>query len=263
MKKPIEVFLRHCYYSKLQELPDRTRPDWFNKIKVFENFKNTLDPDLVNYTIIYDEFYGSVDKSFLAQEKNLEIIKYGSECDSFLKTIDIIQSRNFDDDQIVYLLEDDYLHRPGWCDILLEGFTINSSYVTLYDFDFFIAKGYLSEIFITQNSHWRAVPATTNTFACKYKTLMEDLETHQKYSSLHAIKEQDGFHFSKDYDKFWELQKKQRYLISSITGWSTHCDQNHLSPVINWEKIISDSYLMKNNKNSIKQLKKINSISYS
>ena len=42
MKKPIEVFIRHCYYSKLQELPDRTRPSWFNKIKVFENFKNTL-----------------------------------------------------------------------------------------------------------------------------------------------------------------------------------------------------------------------------
>ena len=44
MKKPIEVFYRHCYYSKLQELPDRTRPEWFNKIKVFENFKNKIPP---------------------------------------------------------------------------------------------------------------------------------------------------------------------------------------------------------------------------
>ena len=249
MNKPIEVFLRHCYYSKLQELPDRIRPSWFNKIKVFENFKNTLNPDLVNYTIVYDEFYDSLDKTFLSQEKNLEVIKCGNEADSFLQTLDIIQSKNFDDGQVVYLLEDDYLHRTGWCDILLEGFAINSSYVTLYDFDFFIAKGYLSEIFITSNSHWRAVPATTNTFACKYKTLLEDLEIHQKYSSSHAIKEEEGFHFSKDYDKFWELQEKKKYLISSIPGWSTHCDQNHLSPVINWEKIISDSYLIKNNKN--------------
>jgi len=257
MKKPIEVFLRHCYYSKLQELPDRTRPDWFNKIKVFENFKNTLNSELVNYTIIYDEFYGSIDKTFLAREKNVEVIKCGSETDSFLKTLDIIQSRNFDDDQILYLLEDDYLHRHGWCDIMLEGFTINSSYVTLYDFDFFIAKGYLSEIFLTPNSHWRAVPATTNTFACKYKTLLEDLEIHQKYSSSNAIKEQDGFHFSKDYDKFWELQEKQRYLISPMPGWSTHCDANHLSPVIEWNKIINDTYFIEdrksqNNKNFIK-----------
>ena len=255
MKKPIEVFLRHCYYSKLQELPDRTRPKWFNKIKVFENFKNTLNSELVNYTIIYDEFYGSIDKTFLAKEKNVEIINCGSECDSFLKTLDIIQSRNFDDEQIVYLLEDDYLHRHGWCDIMLEGFTINSSYLTLYDFDFFIAKGYFSEIFVTPNSHWRAIPATTQTFACRYKTLIEDLEIHQKYSFSNAIKKKEGFHFSKDYDKFWELQQKQRYLISPMPGWSTHCDANHLSPVINWEKIMNDTYFSQDNI-------KVNNVSY-
>ena len=113
MKKPIEVFYRHCYYSKLQELPDRTRPEWFNKIKVFENFKNTLDPDLVNYTIVYDEFYGSIDKTHLAQEKNVEVVNHGSECESFLSTLDLVQSRNFDDDQIIYFLEDDYLHQIG------------------------------------------------------------------------------------------------------------------------------------------------------
>jgi hypothetical protein len=240
--KKIEVFLRQCYYSKLQELPDRTRPDWFNKIKVFENFKNTIDSSLANYTIVYDEFYGSIDKTFLGLEKNVEIINCGSECDSFLKTLEIIQSRNFDDDQIIYFLEDDYLHKPNWCDMILEGFTLNPSYLTLYDFDYFVAKGFLSEIFMTQNSHWRVVPATTNTFACKYKTLIEDLEVHKEYSSNNAIKEEDGFHFSKDYDKFWKLQKKQKYLISPIPGWSTHCDANHLSSFVNWEKIIKQSY---------------------
>ena len=259
MKKPIEVFLRHCYYSKLQELPDRTRPQWFNKIKVFENFKNTLNSNLVNYTIVYDEFYGSIDKTFLAQEKNIEVIKCGGESDSFLQTLDIIQSKNFDDDQIIYFLEDDYLHRPGWCDIMLEGFNIGSHYVTLYDFDFFIASGYLCEIFTTPSSHWRAVPATTNTFACRYKTLLEDLKIHQKYSSSNAIKEEDGFHFSKDYDKFWELQEKKKYLISPMPGWSTHCDANHISPVIDWKKVVDETYV----KNSIKQIKSINSISYS
>jgi len=249
--KKIEIFLRHCYYSKLQELPDRKRPKWFNKIKVFENFKNTLNPDLANYTIVYDEFYGGIDKTFLSKEKNVEVIKCGSETDSFLSTLDIIQSRNFDDDTIIYFLEDDYLHRPGWCDILLQGFTIGSHYVTLYDFDFFIAKGYLCEIFITPGSHWRAVPATSNTFACKYKTLKEDLEIHKKYS-INGVKEKEGFHFSKDYDKFWELQKQQRYLISSIPGWSTHCDLNHLSPIIDWEKLMNDTYFQREkNKNFI------------
>ena len=243
MKKPIEVFIRHCYYSKLQELPDRTRPKWFNKIKVFENFKNTLNSNLVNYTIIYDEYFGSIDNTFLAQEKNVEIINCGSECDSFLKTLDVIQSRNFDDDQIVYLLEDDYLHRSGWCDIMLEGFSINASYVTLYDFEEFNNQDILCKIFSTDRCHWRSVPASTNTFACRYKTLLEDLNIHEKYSSSHAIKEKEGFYFSKDYDKFWELQKHNRYVISPIPGWSTHCDANFLSPIIDWEKIISYNLL--------------------
>jgi len=244
MKKPIEVFLRQCYYSKLQELPDRTRPDWFNKIKVFENFKNTIDTSLANYTIVYDEFYGSIDKTFLGLEKNVEVINCGSECDSFLGTLEIIQ--------IIYFLEDDYLHKPNWCDMILEGFTLNPSYLTLYDFDFFIEKGYLSEIFATKNSHWRAVPATTNTFACKYKTLIEDLEIHKKYSSDDAIKEKDGFHFSRDYEKFWELADKQKkYIISPMPGWSTHCDNNHLSPIIDWQEVINTSYFKKEKSNFI------------
>jgi hypothetical protein len=249
MKKPIEVFIRHCYYSKLQELPDRTRPSWFNKIKVFENFKNTLNPNLINYTIVYDEFYGSIDKTFLAKEKNVEIIKCGNECDSFLKTLEIIQSRNLSDDTIVYLLEDDYLHRPGWSEVMLEGFEINSHYLTLYDFDFFIAKGWLCEIFTTPSSHWRAVPATTNTFACKYKTLIEDIEIQKEYS-IYGIREMDEYSYSRDYNKFWELQKQERYLISPMPGWSTHCDENHISPIIDWKKVVNETYV-KEQKQSI------------
>lgn len=134
------------------------------------------------------------------------------------------------------------MHYPQWCEIMLEGFSINPSYLTLYDFDFFLAKGFLSEIFVTPNSHWRAVPATTQTFACTYKTLLEDLESHKKYSSSDAIKEEEGFHFSKDYDKFWELQKQKKYLISPMPGWSTHCDANHLSPVIDWESVMNETY---------------------
>jgi hypothetical protein len=124
-----------------------------------------------------------------------------------------------------------------------------SHYVTLYDFDFFIAKGYLCEIFTTPSSHWRAVPATTQTFACKYKTLIEDLEIHQNYS-INGVKEQEGFYFSKDYDKFWELQKQEKYLISPMPGWSTHCDENHISPIIDWKKVMNDKNIQNNVKSS-------------
>lgn len=251
MKKPIEVFYRQCYYSKLQELGDRIRPEWFNKVKVFENFKNTVDPSLANYTIIYDEFYGGIDTTHLALEKDVEVINCGSECDSFLRTLEIIQSRNFDDDQIIYFLEDDYLHLPGWCDIILEGLSLDTAYLTLYDFDMFIDSGYLSEIFVTESSHWRAVPSTTNTFACRYKTLLEDLEIHQKYSSTHALKKQEGYHFTEDFEKFWELGKNKKYVISPMPGWSTHCDNRHTSPLRDWREVINTSYSKKQKSNFI------------
>ena len=73
-----------------------------------------------------------------------------------------------------------------------------------------------------------------------------------------AIKEQDGFHFSKDYDKFWELQEKQRYLISPMPGWATHCDANHLSPVIDWEKVLNDTYFIEDKKEFLREINQNN-----
>jgi hypothetical protein len=119
--KKIQVFLRHCYYSKLQELPDRTRPFWFNKYKVFQNFKNTIDSKLADYHIVYDEYYGSINDTFLKEEKNVKIINCGSECESFIETLDYAVSQNYSSDTIIYFLEDDYIHRPKWCRNIIRG----------------------------------------------------------------------------------------------------------------------------------------------
>lgn len=242
MTKQIQVFIRHCYYSKLQELPDITRPSWFNKYKVFQNFKNTIDSKLADYHIVYDEYYGSINDTFLKEEKNVKIINCGSECESFIETLDYAVSQNYSPDTIIYFLEDDYTHRPEWCKILLEGFTLNSSYVTLYPCDLSKNDEIFYKFFTTENTYWRAVPATTNTFACKYSTLLEDYEIHKEYS-VNGIKEKDGFHFSKDYDKFWKLSQEQdKYVISCLPGYSIHCDANHTSPFINWKEVININY---------------------
>ena len=130
--KPIHVFLRHCYYSKLWNLSGRKKPIWFNKEKVFENFKNTIDLEIADYTIVYDEHFGSIEDTFLKDEKNVEIINCGNESFSFISTLDIVQSKKFNDDKIIYFLEDDYLHRPNWVQISLEGIK-EADYVSLCD----------------------------------------------------------------------------------------------------------------------------------
>ena len=118
----IEVFLRHCYYSNLN-YSTKNRPDWWDKEKVFQNFKNTLNPETTNYTIIYDEHYGKQEDTFLKDEE-VVTINCGKESESFCKTLNHILSQDFDDDTIIYFLEDDYVHRPGWDKILMDGFTL-------------------------------------------------------------------------------------------------------------------------------------------
>lgn len=256
--KPIHVFLRHCYYSKLQELPTRNRPVWFDKEKIFENFKNTIDSDLANYTIVYDEHFGKIEDTFLKNEKNVEIINCGKETTSFLQTLDIIQSKKFHDNKIVYLLEDDYLHRPNWCRVLVEGFNIkqfNIDYITLSDFEFLYGFEEYNKLLYTKSTHWKSSWGTTNTFAARYKTLKEDFDVHQYYSQNPCIPKLDGekmveHEFSIDFDKFANLlDKRQRLLISPIPGYATHCQYgncqygkeiaDHLSPCIRWEDYLN------------------------
>ena len=225
----IEVFLRHCYYSQIQEQPNKERPDWWNKEKIFHNFKNTLNPETTNYTIIYDEYYGKIENTFLSQEKDVHIISAGGEAKSFIMTLDYILSQNFDDDTIIYFLEDDYVHRPEWDIILQEGFTLPVSYVTLYDHKDKYTEMYadlMSKILITNHSHWKPVPSTTQTFAVKFKTLKEDKEIHQKYST--------NTEPSQDHTKFLELNQRGKHLISCLPGYSTHSVKEWISPCINW-----------------------------
>ncbi|NBV28438.1 hypothetical protein EBS02_05400 [bacterium] len=229
----IEVFLRHCYYSKIQEQPGKERPSWWNKEKVFQNFKDTLNPNTTNYTIIYDEFYGKIEDTFLSQEENVHIISAGGEAKSFLRTLEYILSKDFDDETIIYFLEDDYVHRPGWDVILQEGFKLPVSYVTLYDHKDKYTEMYadlLSKILITENSHWKPIPSTTNTFATKFKTLKEDKKIHYQYSF--------NVEPTADHQKFLDLNQKGKYLISCLPGYSTHCVNEWISPCINWSQYL-------------------------
>lgn len=229
----IHVYLRHCYYSKIQESPGKKRPFWWDKEKVFNNFKGTLNPDTTQYTIIYDEHYGKIQDTFLSSESNVHVINCGGEAKSFIKTLEYIQTQNHSDEDIIYFLEDDYIHKPGWDSILMEGFTLPASYVTLYDHKDKYGEYYSefrTKVLHTNSSHWMATPSTTNTFAVKYKTLVQDLFIHHKYST--------GVEPSADHQKFLELAQCRRILVSSIPGYSTHCQEDLLSPCINWEKYI-------------------------
>lgn len=229
--KKIEVFLRHCYTSKVN-LSGANRPKWWDKEKVYNNFVNTLNPETTNYTIVFDEFYGLQSNTFLNNKNSIKI-KAGQESLSFCKTLEHVLSKNFDDDTIIYFVEDDYVHMPGWDKILIDGFTLPAQYVTLYDHgDKYqeMYKEFMTKVLISKYTHWMPTPSTTNTFAVKFKTLKEDKDIHKHFST--------DFEPSADHAKFIELHRRGRNLISCIPGCSTHCHSEFLSPCVNWGKYL-------------------------
>jgi len=144
-----------------------------------------------------------------------------------------IQTQNHSAEDIIYFLEDDYVHRPNWDKILMEGFELGVDYVTLYDhgdkyMEFY--SEFRTKVLHSKSSHWMATPSTTNTFAVKFSTLMKDFSVHHKYST--------GVEPSADHQKFIDLSKKGRVLISSIPGYSTHCQADLLSPCIDWKEFL-------------------------
>lgn len=226
----IEVFSRHCVFSSISH--KKKRIPGFSKDRCYQNLMDTIDLESANITHFVDVAGG--DAQFLPPENTIKINE-GTEAGSFLRMLEHVASLSLHPETIVYFVEDDYIHRPKWVNVLREGFQIQGvDYVTLYDhhdkYFYPIYAKLTSRLFTTPSCHWRTTPSTTQTFAMRFKTLIRDLSIHRKYSENRKI--------SADHEKFLHLGKKGAVLISAIPGWSTHAEPEFASPTIEWEKLI-------------------------
>lgn len=214
----IEVFVRHCNHSAASA--HKPRPPGFSREICHQNLLDTLD-ERVHLTFFLDT---AKEGSHFIKGQAIEI-REGTEAGSFLRMLEHVEALNLHPDTIVYFLEDDYLHKPGWVDVLFEGFSLpTTDYVTLYDHSdkYRIYPKLTSKIFLTPSCHWRTTPSTTNTYAMRFGTLKQDLLIHRRFSQ--------GRKITADHDKFCYLGKKGAILISPIPGWSTHADPENGSP---------------------------------
>jgi hypothetical protein len=140
------------------------------------------------------------------------------------------------DQDILYFVENDYLHRPGSHEILKEGFELGADYVSLYDhpdkyFDgvnpYVEQGGEVTKVFLTKNCHWKFTNSTTGTFALLGKTLKSDYSILKKYAEKPSWS---------DFYMFIELGQMGKSLVTPIPSFSTHGETNWLAPLINWEK---------------------------
>lgn len=233
--RTIEVFVRHCHYSSVSA--HKKRFSHFTRERCLENLLATIvDQEKVNVTFFLDTFHPRQEAHILCSQSLYPMIEFkaGSEAASFLYMLEHVHRQKFSPETIIYFLEDDYLHRPGWPRILREAFTIPEiDYVTLFDhrdkYSFRQYANLKSKIFYTDSCHWRTTPSTTNTYAMFFKTLQKHIDIHRCFSLGRTI--------TADHDKFCKLAEEDALLISSLPGYSTHVEVDFASPCTDWEKI--------------------------
>ena len=105
-----------------------------NFTKVFsqqvDNFQQPANIDI--YVIadnVCDDTYNMICK--YVPESNIQKVSEGNGAATF--RIAFNQALQHDDNEIIYFVENDYLHKPNSYQILLEGFSLGFPYVTLYD----------------------------------------------------------------------------------------------------------------------------------
>lgn len=227
----IRVIVRHCNTSAGPG--SKMRPAWFDLEKTFINLMNTLDHECT-LTVLFD---GDPARHFVSRYP-VDVVRFdgGSDAASFGKVMRYCkqQEHAWNGSDIVYLLEDDYMHRPGWPEIMREGFHCGfGDMVSLYDHRDRYATAEPCRMSFTKQCHWRTAHSTTNTFALRFQTLLEDLDVHVFFAATGIA---TGHH--SDHEKHVYLQnQRNRVLITSVPGFSTHSEAAYLSPTIDWSFI--------------------------
>ena len=194
----------------------------------------------------WNEYDWSIIADNISEETNNMIQKYiprdhinyvsvGHGAGTFNLALDEALQHN--DDEIIYFIENDYLHKPGSDKVLLEGFNVGYSYVALYDHpDKYINGanplvedgGEVTRVMLSKSCHWKITNSTTMTFAAQVKTLKEDES---------ILREHTSGSYPRDFEMFLALREKQHGLITPIPGYSTHGETAWLSPLTDWSKI--------------------------
>lgn len=218
----------------------------YNKVKPeYINNENCLK----NATEVFKDADWLVIADNVSKETDNMIQKYVSRSDIYYASVGhgagtfnlaLDTALKYDDDEIVYFIENDYLHKPFSKEILKEGFELGASFVSLYDHpDKYLdpSKGgnpYCqggaedTRVYLSKSVHWKITNSTTMTFAAKVNTLKRTESVLRSHTS--------GTH-PNDFQMFLELRENKELLITPLPGYSTHGETAWLSPLTDWNRL--------------------------
>ena len=217
----------HILYRHTENISGigKSRPDWFSYDTCLNNILDSINGnENVKLHLLYDG-------KCTIQDSRIHTIQEfvgGSDKQSFFYAWNYAKNLDLNDSDLVYFLENDYMHVDDWCTKILDLYASFDvpGYVALYDhldkYSLPIYENLQSSVYVTNTSHWRTVPSTCGSFIVNKQILHEDYDVHTTFYS--------------DHDKFIQLgTTRGRIIISPIPSLSTHCENDFLAPLINWK----------------------------
>ena len=216
----------------------KEKPEYINNENCLKNAVNVFDD--ADWSIIADNI-STETNDMIQKYKSRDHIYYtsiGHGAGTFNLALD--EALQYGDDEIVYFIENDYLHKPGSQQIIEEGIELGASFISLYDHP----DKYLSpsqggnpyceggaedtRVYLTKSTHWKVTNSTTMTFASKVSTLKRTESILRKYTQGS---------YPEDFKMFLELREQGELLITPIPGYATHGETKWLSPLTDWSTI--------------------------
>jgi hypothetical protein len=220
---------------------NKVKPLYINNGNCLRNAVRVFGKE--NFHVIADNVSEETKRIILEcgiEDKQIHYVSVGHGAGTFNLGLDLALEQN--DNEVIYFLENDYLHTKNANTIIMEGINLGADYVSGYDHpDKYIPAsrggnpqieddgGETTKVYLTKSSHWKITNSTTMTFAAKVSTLKRDEAILRKYTNMG--------HYPQDYKMFLELRENNAILVTSIPGISTHGETMWLSPVIDWESV--------------------------
>ncbi len=165
---------------------------------------------------------------------------------SFFKTYEYIFENKHEDDDVIMILEDDYLFVEDGFRQWVDGIRYFDGFISPYDppdryrrNDDAYAKKTL--LWLHNNRHWRKIESTTSTIGGKFKYFKKAFFV-AKIPRLYIRRFHPGYFFGKEFASIDRVFYRRCHywlrinLFSPIPAIATHLSKGQLSPGVDWEK---------------------------